>query len=336
MNFLAMSAMADAVENSEFIIMCMSDSYKQSTYCQAEAEYAFKCKRRLIPLIMRQGYKPDGWLGFMIGSRIYVDYGRFDFEIACEKLMTELNHQRKQPLPSKSVQIIQHEIPTKTISDNRQTHVPPPEKSLITSDTHAFSVYTRRKPMSNFIRKSINQWTESDVLDFLFTQRLIQLMPLCEMMDGKALIQLYKMCSSQSSNTYALLDDELKSRYKIKLPLGIYTRFLSVMEQQLTTRPLAPVQKRPEVPITTVNNFPQEYILYPSTKSIAYNIPLEYPSTKSIAYNVPSEYPSHSDKPYDLLITSNASAVDILRAVQRFGLNFVKMSSIRTQNSVQF
>jgi hypothetical protein len=122
------------------------------------------------------------------------------------------------------------------------------------------------------------------------------------------------------------------------------------MEQQLTTRPLAPVQKRPEVPITTVNNFPQEYILYPSTKSIAYNIPLEYPSTKSIAYNVPSEYPStkpitynvplkypsHSDKPYDLLITSNASAVDILQAIQRFGLNFIKMSSIRAQNSVQF
>ena len=37
-----MNAMADAVENSEFVIMCMSDSYKQSTYCQAEAEYAFK------------------------------------------------------------------------------------------------------------------------------------------------------------------------------------------------------------------------------------------------------------------------------------------------------
>jgi hypothetical protein len=313
---------------------------------------------------MRQGYKPDGWLGFMIGSRIYIDFGRFDFETACGKLMTELSHQRKQPLPSKAAKIIQHELPTKPISDNQQTHAPPREKSLVNSDTRAFSVYTRRKPTSNFIRKPLNQWTESDVLDFLFTQRLIELMPLCETMDGRALIQLYKMCVSQSSNTYALLNDELKSRYKMKLRFEIYIRFLSAMEQRLTARPPAPVQKRSQLPITTVTSFPQEYVSYPSTKSIAYNVPLEcpstksivynvpleypsrkslahnvpleYPSRKSLAYNVPLKYPSHSDKPYDLLITSNAPALDILRSIERYGLNFVKMSSIQTQNPVRF
>jgi hypothetical protein len=111
-----MSAMADAVENSEFVMMCMSDSYKQSTYCQAEAEYAFKCKRRLLPLIMRPGYKPDGWLGFMIGSRIYVDFGRYDFETACEKLMTEISLQRRQTMPTIVINPLQHEKPIKTHS----------------------------------------------------------------------------------------------------------------------------------------------------------------------------------------------------------------------------
>ncbi|CAF4792092.1 unnamed protein product, partial [Rotaria magnacalcarata] len=48
--FSATQAMTDAVENSEFIIICMSDSYKRSAYCQAEAEYAFRCKRRLLPV----------------------------------------------------------------------------------------------------------------------------------------------------------------------------------------------------------------------------------------------------------------------------------------------
>ncbi|CAF3545088.1 unnamed protein product [Rotaria socialis] len=55
-----MNAMADAVENSEFVLVCMSDSYKQSTYCQAEAEYAFGCKRRLVPLKVRPRYRAAG------------------------------------------------------------------------------------------------------------------------------------------------------------------------------------------------------------------------------------------------------------------------------------
>ncbi|CAF1296108.1 unnamed protein product [Rotaria magnacalcarata] len=37
-----MSAMADTVENSKFVLLSMSDSCKQITYCQAESEYAFK------------------------------------------------------------------------------------------------------------------------------------------------------------------------------------------------------------------------------------------------------------------------------------------------------
>jgi hypothetical protein len=317
-----MNAMADAVENSEFVIMGMSDSYKQSTYCQAEAEYAFKCKRRLLPLIMREGYRPDGWLGFMIGSRIYVDFGRYDFETACEKLMTEINHQRKRPPPPKTVQLGQHEIPAKTISNNQQIYAPHAEKSVVTSNNHAFSLYTHRKPMSNFIRKPINRWTESDVLDFLFTQRLIQLMPLCEAMNGQALMRLYKMCISRNSKIYTLLHHELNSTYKMKLPIGIYIRFLSAVEQRLTTDPPASYQIIPELPVRPVTTFPQEYFTHSSSRSVVNNFP--FPCS------------SNPDQTYDLLITSNASSVEVLRAVELYGLNFEKMSSALTQNPVQF
>ena len=44
----------------------MSDAYKQSVYCQSEAHYAFERGRRLIPLIMKPNYKPDGWLGIIV------------------------------------------------------------------------------------------------------------------------------------------------------------------------------------------------------------------------------------------------------------------------------
>jgi hypothetical protein len=42
MHGATMMAMADAIENSDIILICMSDAYKQSVYCQSEAHYAFE------------------------------------------------------------------------------------------------------------------------------------------------------------------------------------------------------------------------------------------------------------------------------------------------------
>ena len=363
-----MSAMADAVENSEFVIMCMSDAYKQSTYCQAEAEYAFNCKRRLIPLIMRQGYRPDGWLGFMIGSRIYVDFGRFDFDVACEKLMTEISLQRKQPLPLKQVSMNPHEKPTVAISNIQHISAPRRENPLLIHSNNILSTHMKRKPKSIFTEKRLKEWTESDVLDFLFTHGLFQLMLLCETMNGRSLIQLYKMCISRSSKVYVLLDNELKSSYRIKLPIGIYTRFLSVMEERITASPLASLRTVAKHPVTAVTTISQtstkpidtnvrfQYLTHTSRKPVITNVQFPYPAHSSrkpvntdvlyeypvhatgkpVNTNVPFEYPSHPDKPYDLFITSAAPAVEILRAVQRYDPNIKKLASIQRQNSVRF
>lgn len=329
--FLAMNAMADAVENSEFVLLCMSDSYKQSTYCQAEAEYAFNCKRGLLPLIVREGYRPDGWLGFMIGSRIYVDFGRFDFVTACDKLMVELTHQRKRPLPSKQVKMTPHEIPTRTVSTDQKMIVSHHDKPLERHTDQAFATFTRRKPLSNFMRKPISQWTDSDVLDFLFTQRLIQLMPLCDTMDGLALIQLYKMGISRSNRTYVLLNNELQSTYKMRLPLRIFTRFLAAMEQRLNMYPPTTFQPISKLPVTMNTTFRPERVSYPPRISYINDVSSAYPSCPpriSYANAVPSPYPSYPDKPYDILITSNASPATIIRGIQKSGPNVFRMSSV--------
>ena len=223
-----MNAMAEAVENSEFIIMCMSASYKQSTYCQAEAEYAFNCKRRIVPLIVRPNYRADGWLGFLLGSRIYVDFGRFEFDVACGKLMTEIQLQRKRPAPSKGdTGVKSHEIPV------MKAAAPPPVevKAAVQKAPHRLpDSYLKRLVTTDFEYKAREQWTESDVLDFLANHRLYEFMPLCEKMDGPALLQLFKMCNNRSNRTYDQLNDELKASFRLKLPIGTYTRFLSIME----------------------------------------------------------------------------------------------------------
>ncbi|UJR27657.1 hypothetical protein I4U23_008938 [Adineta vaga] len=311
MNGPAMSAMADAVENSEFVIMCMSDSYKQSTYCQAEAEYAFNCKRRLIPLIMRAKYRPDGWLGFLIGSRIYVDFGRFDFDTACRKLMTEISLQSKRPLPSKLNGINQHEKPDAATSSKKSTSTIRQEKSSMNDNNNLLSEFTKRKVTFNFKRKLISQWTDSDVLDYLFTEHLIQMMPLCIEMNGRAFIQLYKMCISKPSRMYTILNEELKSTYKTKLPIGVFSRFLSAVEQRSNMNPWALPETSLQYSETAVtNNIPEDIL------SNIYSTPV-------INYD-PVQYSTYSDKPYDLVITSNASALDVLRAIERYGLNFAK------------
>ena len=41
--------------------------------CRTEAEYAFQQRKRIVPIIMEVGYKPSGWLGALMGTRLYFD-----------------------------------------------------------------------------------------------------------------------------------------------------------------------------------------------------------------------------------------------------------------------
>jgi hypothetical protein len=293
-----------------------------------------------------------------------------------------------------------HEKPTVTISNIQHIPAPRRENPLLIHSNNILSTHMKRKPNSTFTEKRMKEWTESDVLDFLFTHGLFQLMPLCETMNGRSLIQLYKMCISRSSKVYVLLDNELKSSYRIKLPIGIYTRFLSVMEERITPSPLASLRTAVTTipqpytshtsskPIDTNAPFPHptyatrkpvntnvsyeysvhatrkavntdvsyeypvhatrkpvntnvsyEYPVHASRKPVNTDVPYEYPvhaTRKPVNTNVPFQYPSHPDKPYDLFITSNAPALEILRAVQRYDPNIKKLASIQTQNSVRF
>ena len=44
-----------------------------SQACRTEAEYAFQQRKRIVPIIMEVGYKPSGWLGALMGTRLYFD-----------------------------------------------------------------------------------------------------------------------------------------------------------------------------------------------------------------------------------------------------------------------
>eukprot|EP00051_Salpingoeca_urceolata_P005621 m.75029 g.75029 ORF g.75029 m.75029 type:complete len:601 (-) comp14465_c0_seq1:306-2108(-) len=66
--------MADAVENAACVLVCMSESYKASPNCRLEANYAHQRQVPFLPLMMETGYAPDGWLGLLLGTRLWYDF----------------------------------------------------------------------------------------------------------------------------------------------------------------------------------------------------------------------------------------------------------------------
>ena len=85
-----MDAMAQAIERSQTIIICMSEQYRRSNFCRAEAHYAFQRQLKLVPVLLQEHYKPDGWLLFLIGQLLYVDFTKYEFGRAIEMLMKEI------------------------------------------------------------------------------------------------------------------------------------------------------------------------------------------------------------------------------------------------------
>ena len=48
-------------------------------------------KKPFIPLLMQKGYKPDGWLGIIVGSKIFIDFTKLEFSSAVNELNRNLN-----------------------------------------------------------------------------------------------------------------------------------------------------------------------------------------------------------------------------------------------------
>ena len=83
-------AMAQAIEESDIVIYCMTEKYSESRNCQKEAEYAFVRQKIMIPLLLQSKYKPTGWLGLILGADFYIDFTKNDFIQNYQKLKSEI------------------------------------------------------------------------------------------------------------------------------------------------------------------------------------------------------------------------------------------------------
>jgi hypothetical protein len=97
-----MTEKCEIIDECEYFVICLSDTYKQNIYCRCESSYAYEHQCQIIPLIVKANYRPDGWLYRIISGKISIDFTKLDFELAQMKLKNEIDrfrkYQRKDPI----------------------------------------------------------------------------------------------------------------------------------------------------------------------------------------------------------------------------------------------
>lgn len=91
------SAMASAIDSSDCILLCISESYFNSSNCQKEARYASDKRKTIIPIKVESKYKTEGWLSFIIAGKLYfrISQSENEFNMAYEKITQEIVKQGK-------------------------------------------------------------------------------------------------------------------------------------------------------------------------------------------------------------------------------------------------
>jgi hypothetical protein len=170
--------MANAIEHSHCVLMCMTEAYKQSANCRAEAEYAFSLKKPIIPLIMQSGYKPTGWLGIILGSKIFVDFTKYEFAECIKRLFKEFG-----PLfgSKKHQQQLECRVETQHVQIEK---IKPPVDQKV-----ELMVVEKNNEVSGWSEVQVAQWFEEKGFNALM---LASVMP-C---DGGLLEQYYLMSQS--------------------------------------------------------------------------------------------------------------------------------------------
>nr|KAG5710903.1 hypothetical protein BaRGS_027054 [Batillaria attramentaria] len=197
-----LQAMAEAIEEAFVVLMCMSQKYKDSPNCRAEAEYAFQQRKKIIPLIMQQGYRPDGWLGMILGAKLYYDFsGKYSFESRIMQLIKAVRESAGMLTSSDSVDGPSAERPRKAV-----------EAQPVTTSVAMVSASPPHRPAPQALSPGrleiITAWTRSDVHDWLKKHKLdgTEL----EKLTGREIIFLYNLRSEAPEFFYNTLERKLQ------------------------------------------------------------------------------------------------------------------------------
>ncbi|XP_070554360.1 uncharacterized protein [Ptychodera flava] len=190
-----LEAMAAAVENADCVLICMSEKYKDSPSCRTEAEYTYKLRKDFIPIRVQQDYSPDGWLGILIGTKLY-------FDISSEIRLTDTTPK------------VIKELGDRGKCGQKQT-VAKQAKEKVTTTGGA------PRPQNE---SPVESWSAKDVTKWLGEYGLAHMTQHFAGYDGKAVVEMRMMEMRAPEFFYSCLKNELG--FKKLLDLTRFTRAL--------------------------------------------------------------------------------------------------------------
>ncbi|CAF1581342.1 unnamed protein product [Rotaria magnacalcarata] len=205
-----MDAMAQAIEQSNTVIICMSEQYRKSNYCRAEAQYAFQRERKIVPILLQKQYKPDGWLLFIIGQLLYVDFNKYEFP--------------------RAMQMLHKELKVESVVETHAAPVRPKENTVV---AHSTAYITPPEILrSSIVSENILEWTQSRVQDWLLGHNLRQLSRLFTDCDGRSLMYLSKYINNcESQQVLKVLEADSLRRINESISLIELSCFHSLMHE---------------------------------------------------------------------------------------------------------
>ncbi|CAF1140287.1 unnamed protein product [Rotaria sp. Silwood1] len=207
-----MDAMVEAIEQSRTIMICMSEQYQRSNYCRAEAQYAFQKQLNMIPILLQKHYKPDGWLAFLIGSILYIDFTKYEYSKAIDMLMKELKM-----------------IDTRSKTSTKSIQSKLNYENLLTVS----SILTQPLSPSIILPENIQDWTEIHVQKWLSENNLPQMTRILSGMDGLSLMYFSEyMIKSEPQQILSLLQQDSLRRINESVSLIEVSRFRTLIERK--------------------------------------------------------------------------------------------------------
>ncbi|CAF1002516.1 unnamed protein product [Adineta ricciae] len=200
-----LESMAQAVENSSMVLICMNEQYKQSYYCRLEAEYATELRKPCIPLLMQPRFRPYGWLGIIKGAKIHVDFATLPFEEAFSLLIREIETIRRDNLTDNG------DLTNTSDRSNQHLYHQPSIgfSSIDNSNRSAIGNVFEAKDKTN---NTVMTWNAETVKQWLTLSQLSHLQHVFTDIDGKLLYRLYKMKVSAADSYYKFLDKYIDRR----------------------------------------------------------------------------------------------------------------------------
>ena len=176
-----LEAMAKAVEDAAVVLVCVSQRYKESPNCRSEAEYAYQLRKDIIPLMMQRNYQADGWLGMLVGTKLWIGFQNKQIvDSAVGKLIRELGGRGK---------------------DGDATDGPP-EEVIRPSETNVVTAPRPRTDVSGWTNQDVKKWLTEIGLGHVCKENISEF-------NGETLIDLQELRGECPEYFYKCLENTL-------------------------------------------------------------------------------------------------------------------------------